>query len=474
MIEKKVYRFLERHRFDLEGKSFAVGVSGGPDSLALLHFLWCLKEKYQLRLVAVHVDHMFRGEESYQEALFVQEFCEKRSIAFELKQANVPEYIKETGKSSQVAARELRYQFFNEMMKKHQLSFLALGHHGDDQIETILMRLTRGSSGSARAGISFTRPFEDGEIVRPFLCLTKQELEDYCQRHQLDPRRDSSNEKETYSRNRFRKNILPFLKKENTHAHEHFQRFSEEMKSDDEYLAELTSLKMNKVMEKTNDKVTLDIQAFLTMPIPLQRRGIKLILNYLYGEQPSSLSAIHIDSIFSMIKNPHPSGSLDFPNGLKVIRSYGKCYFQLHPSESKPFQFQVNGPGLVELPEGGFIKAEYYSGDANESQDVETFLVHTGITGLPLIIRSRQAGDRMTVKGMAGTKKIKDIFIDEKIPKFMRDMWPVVTDREGTILWLPGLKKSSHSTKGVGTGKLMQLSISNDFFRGHKDHEKGY
>jgi len=474
MIEKKIHRFLERQRFDLTGKSIAVGVSGGPDSLALLYFLWGLKEIYQLRIVAVHMDHMFRGEESYQEALFVQEFCKKRSIAFEMKQVNVPDYIGKTGKSSQVAGRELRYQFYSEVMKKHDLNYLALGHHGDDQIETILMRLTRGSSGSARAGIPFKRPYEKGEIIRPFLCLTKQELEEYCQKHQLDPRRDPSNEKETYSRNRFRKHVLPFLKKENPQVHDHFQRFSEEIKADDEYLTELTQVKMNKVMEKTNEKVTLDKDAFLTMPIPLQRRGIKLILNYLYGEQPSSLSAIHIDSIFSMIKNPHPSGSLDFPNGLKVIRSYGKCYFQLHPSESKPFQFQVNGPGLVELPEGGFIEAEYYSKDADESRDMETFLVHTGLTGLPLIIRSRQAGDRMTVKGMAGTKKIKDIFIDEKIPKFMRDRWPVVTDREGTILWLPGLKKSSHSTKGAGTGELMQLSISNDFFRGHKDHEKGY
>jgi tRNA(Ile)-lysidine synthase len=472
MIEKKVHRFLERQNYDLTGKSFAVGVSGGPDSLALLHFLWSLKDKYHLRLVAVHIDHMFRGEESHQEALFVQHFCEKRSIAFELKQANVPEYIKKTGKSSQIAARELRYQFYSEMMKKHNLCYLALGHHGDDQVETILMRLTRGSSGSARAGIAFTRLFEEREIVRPFLCLTKQELEEYCQKHQLDPRRDPSNEKELYSRNRFRKYVLPFLKKENPHVHEQFQRFSEEMKEDDEYLTELTSLKMNKVMEKTHEKVTLDIDAFLTMPISLQRRGFKLILNYLYGEPPSSLSAIHIDSIFSMIKNPHPSGSLDFPNGLKVIRSYGKCYFQLHPSESKPFQLQINGPGLVQVPEGGFIKAEYYSGVAEESQGVETFLVHTGITGFPLIVRSRQAGDRMTVKGMAGTKKIKDIFIDGKIPKFMRDTWPVVTDCEGTILWLPGLKKSSHSIEGAGTDEIMQLSISNDFFRGHKDHEK--
>ena len=456
-MEKKVERFLAGHGFNLHGKSLAVGVSGGPDSLALLHYLWTVKERYQLRIVALHVDHMFRGKESLEEALFVRDFCLKRTIPFEMQQANVPEYMEQTGKSSQLAARELRYSFFAQMMKKHRLSYLALGHHGDDQVETILMRLTRGSSGRARAGIPFIRLFEDGFIIRPFLNLSKQELESYCEHHQLEPRRDSSNEKETYSRNRFRKIVLPFLKKENPLVHEHFQRFSEEMETDDAYLTELTLLKMNKVMEKTKEEVIITIGAFLEMPMPLQRRGIKLILNYLYEEQPSSLSAVHIDSIFSMIRNPQPSGSLDLPNGLKVIRSYGKCSFQIRPVDSQPYEYKLYGPGSVQLPEGGVIIADYYSGQVDEQQGIVSFLVNIEETGLPLIIRTRRAGDRMTVKGMVGSKKLKDIFINEKIPITERDKWPIITDNAGNILWLPGLKKSSHATEGIEVGKLMYL-----------------
>lgn len=457
MIDKKVNSFLERHSINLAGKTIAAGVSGGPDSLALLHYLWKLSLEEDINLVAVHFDHMFRGEESYLEAMFVRDFCKKRDIPFETEQKDVPAYIENTGKNPQLAARELRYDFFARMMAKHGLEYLALGHHGDDQIETILMRLTRGSTGKARAGIPFKREFHQGFIIRPFLCLTKQEIEEYCQAYQLDPRRDPSNEKEVYSRNRFRKKVLPFMKDENAHVHEHFQRFSEELQSDEEYLVELTAAKMNKITRKEKGEIALDISSFLEMPMPLQRRAIKLILNYLYEEQPSSLSAVHIDSIFSIIRNPHPSGILDLPNGLKIIRSYGKCLFQQNPAERQPFHFELNGPGKVVLPQGGLIEAAYVL-EPIPLQNASTFVVDISKVDLPLVIRTRKAGDRMTLKGMAGTRKIKDIFIDEKIPISKRDEWPVVTDHSGNILWLPGLKKSSHSIVSSEIGDLLQLA----------------
>ena len=219
-----------------------------------------------------------------------------------MKRINVPKYMEETGRSPEVAARECRYQFFAEVMAECKLSHLALGHHGDDQIETVLMRLTRGSSGAARAGIPFMRPFQKGTIIRPLLGMSRNEIEQYCMVHELHPRHDSSNDQDDYLRNRFRKYVLPFLKKENGNVHEHFRRFSEELQQDEEYLQELTKEKMNTVWrEKKADKVTIELDAFQRLPLPLQRRGIQLILNYLYQHRPPSLSAIHIDSFFSLI-----------------------------------------------------------------------------------------------------------------------------------------------------------------------------
>ncbi|MBM4765297.1 tRNA lysidine(34) synthetase TilS [Bacillus sp. B15-48] len=467
MIDTKVSIFLKKQGIHLQGKSVAVGVSGGPDSLALLHYLWRMKEKFDLNLLALHVDHMFRGAESYQDALFVRDFCEERKIPFEMIQVNVPEYMKSSGKSSQTAAREQRYQFFEKAMKKHRMELLALAHHGDDQIETILMRLTRGSSGKARAGMPFSRPIADGQIIRPFLCLTKAELESYCEDHQLKPRLDPSNEKDFYIRNRFRRHVLPFLKKENPHVHVHFQRFSEELEKDDEYLIELTNTEMNKVMRKTEGAVTLRIDDFLAMPIPLQRRGIKLILDYLYKELPTSLSAIHIDSIYSMIQNPHPSGSLDFPNGLKITRSYGDLYFEANPVDYEPFSIEINGPGLVKLPDGGMLEAKYWTNQLGEMQKDWSFYVNMSDTNFPLIIRTRRTGDRMSVKGMTGTKKLKDIFIEKKIPLFARDQWPVITDSNDKILWVPGLKKSSDTVEDETMHDAVLILIyKHDLFQG--------
>jgi tRNA(Ile)-lysidine synthase len=447
MLEDKVEAFLKRHSISMVEKTVIVGVSGGPDSLALLHFLWKRQKLWQMRLIALHVDHMFRGEQSYLEAMFVKEFCMKFNIAFEWTQLNVTEYMEMHGLSAQVAARECRFHFFKEMMQKYNASYLILGHHGDDQIETILMRMTRGSSGKARAGIAIRRPFHSGEILRPFLTVNKEEIERYCEVHHLEPRRDPSNEKPTYSRNRFRLEVLPFLKKENPAVHEHFQRMSEELYQDEAFLEELTAEEMNKVMKSKNaGEVTLQIDKFFAMPLPLQRRGIQLILNYLYHARPASLSALHIEHVFSLLKSPHPNGRLEFPGGLHIIRSYQICEFLFSIKEEPPYRFELYGPGSIQLPDGQTITLEYTK-ERTIDHGNDVCILNPSDIHFPIIVRTRKDGDRIQPKGMSGTKKIKDIFIDLKIPQTKRNSWPVVMDGTGRILWLPGLKVSSDEAR---------------------------
>ena len=443
MLESKVEAFLNRHSFKLENKKMIVGVSGGPDSLALLHYLLMEKDKRNLSIVVAHVDHMFRGEESYQDAMFVKSYCEQHQVSFEMVRIDVTKIMKATGKSSQIAAREVRYDFYFKMMKKYESPYLVLGHHGDDQMETMLMRLTRGSSGKARAGIPFSRPFHHGIIFRPFLCVTKAELENYCKEHQLIPRIDPSNEKGIYSRNRFRKQVLPFLKEENSRVHEQFQRFSEELQSDEVFLQELTAKQLNKVVTKRQeDKITIDIKRFLEMPLPLQRRGIQLILNYLYKEKPASLSAIHIDQVFFLMRHHEPSAKLDFPNGLKVIRSYLQLSFQFQQVTAEPYAIELKEPGMMILPNGRSLSIDYAERGIPAAKENTAFFNAERVKW-PILVRTREKGDRMTVKGIKGTKKLKDIFIDQKVPLQDRDSWPVITDKEGFIIWLPNLKKSS-------------------------------
>lgn len=462
MLEEKVSRFSNRHGLIQKGARILVGVSGGPDSLALLHYLWNRREELQLTIVVGHFDHMFRGKESYEDLLFVENYCNNLHIPLEVAQKDVLKYIEETGKSTQVAARECRYAFFEQVMEKHRLDFLALGHHGDDQVETILMRLTRGSSGHARGGIPVKRNFARGKIIRPFLSINKEEIERYCLRNELHPRLDPSNKKDLYIRNRLRKEVLTSLKRENSLVHEHFQRFSEEIQEDEAYLQQLTVQAMNNLLEKkNNERVVLNIKPFLSLPNSLQRRGIQLILNYLYEERPNSLSATHLTQVLTLIKKTQPSGTLHLPLGLHVIRSYEKCVFQYSLQKEQDYYFEIHRPGTITLPNGSKITMEYGKPFVDEAP-MHTVILDPHVVKLPLIVRTRKDGDRMNPKGMSGSKKTKSIFIEEKIPIIKRDEWPIVTDSNGEILWLPGLKKSHWDISNTQQTHYITLTYSSN------------
>ncbi|MBA2876721.1 tRNA lysidine(34) synthetase TilS [Thermaerobacillus caldiproteolyticus] len=448
MLEK-VHSFIKKHQLLTPNSTVVVGVSGGPDSLALLHFFCTIQHDWNLTVIAAHVDHMFRGKESAEDMNFVKHVCEKFGIICETKQINVPSFQRQWKISAQEAARECRYRFFKEVMEKHSATYLALAHHGDDQIETILMRLVRGSNGRGYAGIPAKRPFYFGQIIRPFLAVSRDDIEEYCREHALKPRYDASNEKDSYTRNRFRRYVVPFLKKENPHVHERFQHYSEMVAEDETFLEELTSEAMNKVMEKQHGAVILHIKPFQTLPKPLQRRGIQLILNYLYNGVPSSLSSIHINHVLALLHNNHPSGRLDFPNGLKVIRSYQSCVFTFHEQESYTYTFELDVPSVLHLPNGYAIISEFWEHYPREQKGNDTFIVDPEAITFPLRVRTRRAGDRMTLKGTKGTKKIKEIFIEEKIPLHERESWPIVEDGQGNILWLPKLKKSAFEATDV-------------------------
>jgi tRNA(Ile)-lysidine synthase len=456
MLEK-VRLFLKKHDLLAPNSTVVIGVSGGPDSLALLHLFSKLKNEFQLHIIAAHVDHMFRGKQSEEDMEFVKHFCAERGIICEAKQIDVPEFQKRSRLSAQAAARECRYRFFEEVMKKYSAHYLALGHHGDDQIETILMRLVRGSIGRGYGGIPVKRTFGQGYIIRPLLAVSREEIEAYCEEHQLQPRYDSSNEKDNYTRNRFRHYVVPLLKKENPNVHERFQYYSEIVAEDEAFLEELTLQALNKVIRRQQGKITLQIEPFKTMPKPLQRRGIQLILNYLYEDIPPDLSSIHISNFLNFLNRKCPSGRLDFPNGLKIIRSYDICTFTFQEERIDTYHFKIEIPSVLSLPNGYAIISEVWEHYPKELTGNDVFIIDSESVSLPLYVRTRRAGDRMTLKGTNGTKKIKDIFIDAKIPLAERQGWPIVEDGTGNILWIPCLKKSIYEATDITKKRYIVL-----------------
>jgi len=432
-----------------------VGVSGGPDSVALLHILNRLKHEWDIKLVALTVDHQLRGPISTADADFVEKLCREWEIPFERGIVDVKTYKKERGIGTQVAARELRYRFFHTQMEKHQAQYLALGHHADDQAETMLMQFVRSADPSALAGMPVKRPFAKGFLIRPLLGLSKDALVSYCKSIEVMPRIDASNEETDYTRNYFRKHVIPLLKQKNPNILLTLQRLSEGLRDDELYLREAAEKQFNQIVE-IDEKLThaaFDIAVFKSCPIALQRRMYHLILNYLYNNLPDKLSHVHQKQFFSLISSEKSNQSIDFPEGLQLVKTYERAAFVFrHNTGVAPYDYALKVPGMVELPDGGRVEALYAD---QPSTDTYICSIVTGTVELPLTVRTRRDGDRMTWQGLKGTRKLKDIFIDEKIPRADRETWPVIVAASGEILWLPGLRKS----RGYETGKESYICL---------------
>lgn len=453
MINAKVHSFLKKKQIDLTNKVIVVGVSGGPDSMALLNFLYEEQKRASFQLVAACLDHMFRKEQSYEEALFVFDFCKERDIPCEIRHIDVTKYMEEHALSTQVAARECRYQFFTEVMEKYQADYLALAHHGDDQIESVMMRLTRGATANARAGIMFQREFSTGFIIRPFLPLTKEEIYEYLNKESIEYRLDPSNEKDDYFRNRIRHHVLPHLKKENPLVHQQFQRFSDEILEDEALLALMTKEHLEKIISFDQEKeIQFSIKQFRQLPIPLQRRGIHLILNYLYKNYAVSLTFTHVDQIFTLLTSEHPSIEINLPQGLKVLRAYDNCQFSFVEQLTEDYEIEITSEGEYILPTKEVIQVDYEEVKIDKISEWELFLPLNDET-FPITIRTIKAGDRIRLPHLNGTKKVNRLFIDEKIPLTLRKNWPMLVSKTGEILWVIGLRKAAyehttHTDKG--------------------------
>ncbi|REJ06869.1 tRNA lysidine(34) synthetase TilS [Halobacillus trueperi] len=460
-MDHAVHNFISKHQMIQPHETILVAVSGGPDSVALLHFLCAMKEKLSLRLIALSVDHQLRGEESQADLRFVETMCEEWGVEFVGTSVDVQAYKKDTGKGTQEAARELRYAFFEKMMYAYEADALAMGHHGDDQAETILMQLMRSARPEAVQGMPATRRFACGRIIRPFLTASKDQIASYLEDRALKVRMDPSNEETEYTRNAVRQYLLPFMKESNPQFHKHMQVWSERAREERSYINEQAQKVLETVHFSSNVEkfVQLSKQTFKTFPLALQRTAFHLILNYLYVNQNEDISYLHEEMFMNLLNDEKPNASLDFPEGLKIIRAYDDISFSFSKEQEwKGYSYILEMGEELQLPDGSQIRADWFSGDGTE--DAHTYLCDSHHVNLPLVVRTRQEGDRMRLRGMNGSKKVKDIFIDQKIPARLRPTWPIVTDQAGKILWVVGLKKGGERTS-LSSGPWLRLHYKN-------------
>ena len=414
-----------------KGDVIVVGASSGPDSMALLNMLLKIRDEYELKIVCCHVNHNVR-KQSIEEEEYMKNYSKDNKLIFET--MTITEYGDDNFENE---ARNIRYHFFEEIVEKYNAKYLMTAHHGDDLIETILMRIVRGSNLNGYSGFKDYIDMGNYYLVRPLINFTKDELVKYDELENVKYYIDSSNSNTNYTRNRYRKVILPFLKKEDENVHKKFIKFSNLLQETNTFVNRVRDKELKKVFK--NGKLLID--KYLEVDDFIQKEILYFLMQEFYQDDLILINDKHIDLIYNTIIGKKSNVRLDLPNGVVGIKSYNEFYLTLETDELTEYEIELSDYAI--LPNGHNIK---HVKDEDNNSNFICRLSSEEIM-LPLTVRTRKIGDKITLKGNGGTKKIKDIFINEKINVNDRDLWPIVTDSLGRVVWIPGLKKSKFDKK---------------------------
>ena len=408
-----------------------IGCSTGPDSMALLDMLLKIKDKYSLDIIVAHVNHNVR-KESFEEEKFLKAYCEERNIIFE--SMIIEDYGDDNFHNE---ARNIRYNFFEELVHKYNANYLMTAHHGDDLMETILMRIVRGSNLSGYSGFKKIVKMKDYSIVRPLIDYTKVELEEYDKENDVKYYIDSSNSKDKYTRNRYRKYVLPFLKEEDKDVHLKFNKFSNTLLEATKFIDKERTKALKRVLD--NNKILID--KFLLEDKYIQKEILYYLLSEFYQDDLILVNDKHIDLILDLINSDKANISINLPNEVIARKDYNN--FEIVKEIESISTYEIEFDRVVILPNNK--KIEMISDTLDNSNNI--CRLNSSEISLPLIVRTRKMGDKMMVKNLNGSKKVKDIFIDKKISLNDRDMWPIVVDSKDNVVWIPGIKKSRFDKK---------------------------
>lgn len=403
-----------------------IGVSAGPDSMCLLNIL----QKKTNKIIVCHINHNVR-KESIEEEEYITKYCKDNNLILE--KMTIKNYQENNFENE---ARKKRYTFYEEILKKYNSSALFLAHHGDDLIETVLMKIARGSNIEGYAGIKEITNIKDYQIIRPLLNYTKEDILKYNKENNIKYYIDNSNKNENYTRNRYRIHILPFLKKEDKDIHKKFIKYSKTLIEYDDYIKREVQKNINTIYKKN----IILIKELNKLDKFLIKNILYYILNDIYQNQNNIITEKHIENIISIINNNKPNLKLNLPLEKEIIKEYDKLIIKEKEIEEKNYK--------IELKEKLEIKNLIIKKTNNEEKDGnEVCRINTQDIKMPLYLRNRKKGDYIILKGSNNRKKIKDIFIEQKIPISKRNTYPLLVDAEDNIIWIPNIKKSKFCNK---------------------------
>ena len=459
-LEQKVLLTIRSYGMISPGDHVLAAVSGGADSVAMLHMLWGLRKALRIKLSVAHMDHQLRGEEARREADFVRELCSSRGIACVAEARDVLSYKAASGLSLQEAARDVRYGFFNDALAATGAGKLALAHQADDQAETVLMRLLRGASLKGLAGIPACR---DGYIIRPLIDIGRSEIEAWLKERGLSFVPDSSAGEQQYLRNKIRHQLLPLLRDGyNPGIVETLCRTAALLRQDEKALEELVA-GIVPCGSPGGGEHAVAIAELREAGQHLYGRLIRHLLAGLKGDM-RALSQRHIEAVIRLIEKPGPARIVQLPDTWCVRRQYGALIFFRRGAAQQAFCYQRDDiPEFLELREIGrsmrfeIVQLPDFQA-VRDNADANIAYIAADKMLEPLTVRSCHAGDVFHPLGAPGRKKLADLFIDLKIPVPERRRVPLLLFGE-QIAWVCGLRMDEHFKLRQGQRAALKVTI---------------
>lgn len=443
-----------------ENDNILVGVSGGPDSMALLYVLLEIKELIPFNIYIAHVNHGVRGDDAKADQLFVEEIARKLNLPYYTKNVNMIQYGKEKGISSEEAGRELRYGFFREILTSLGGGKIAVAHNMNDQAETLIMRFLRGTGIDGLKGMDFITK----DIIRPILGIGRREIETYISNKKIDTVLDKTNLESIYSRNKVRLELIPYIEENfNPNIVNTLWRTSRISSIDSEFLEEFSEERYN-IIVKSQDKhsIILDSGKLLGEHKSIQQRIIRSCILKVNGSL-QGITETQISSVINLFQAFNTGKEVHLSNGIVAKTSYEDLIIQKNINKDfSRYLYKLNSPGVNNLEDIGYsfnIEIFPMDKDFTMKKEKNTRYFDLDVVKGDLFVRNRLEGDRLTPFGMRGTKKLKDYFIDEKVPKETRDKIPLIVDDEN-ILWVVGYRTNDIYKVTKKTKRVLSITCN--------------
>ncbi|MGQ9602047.1 MAG: tRNA lysidine(34) synthetase TilS [Candidatus Bipolaricaulia bacterium] len=458
-MHAKVRRTIKEYRMVSPGERVLVAVSGGIDSIVLLYLLYELREELGIALAVGHLDHRIRGEEAQADAEFVAGEAEKLGLPLILEARDVPAYAEERGLSLEEAAREVRYKFLEEAAAKVGAAKIALGHHRDDLVETLLLNLIRGAGLSGLRGMAPVR----GRLIRPLIDCSRAEIAAFAHERGLSYRQDRTNLEKRFLRNRIRMELLPLLEGYRPRVAERLARTAQVLDEAASYLEGLASERLAEmVLARGESELILNREEFLVEEPFLQTLILREAVRRLRGSL-RDLEFEHLRKMRELSGQKEGRAELHLPGGLSFLRRGERLILssKAEPKEARPLAYEFP----LRLGENTFDQLGWEFTLEEVEPVLELELERAPLKAMidgdrinkPLSVRNWRPGDRFRPLGMKGIKKLQDFFVDEKVPREERVWVPLVCDRRG-IVWVVGLRLSEDYKVTAGTKRALRIT----------------